>query len=830
VKPFVTTVLSPLMWLLLSCDGGAKPDAHDGRELSPAENPFGPDDPLWAEQPRRERPAAIAYSAQRGELYVALRGTESAPMREVAVVDADTLVTLARITVGPGPMGLALHPGGRHLVVANRFASYASIIDLERREVQQEVEVPFYTEAVAFSPDGEHAYLLNRWKDALLRWDVRDGEDGLEIESRDPLRQRDARVGIRVPANPRRVSVHAGGARVLVTSETEMTLTMLSTIDFAPVASYRPNSPVIDATVIGDFVYVLHIGGGSNHAPDSGFDGDRDGHPGDGTANVGFQDVQNEIDVLRFSDLELVHHYTTDTICCRDYRDVNPDKPDSGLELAQVDAWPPERVAFLPPKESWIVAGAMPERAVEVTRPDGKPALAVVFGGSSEVQTFDIDPSSGALTPRESAGTGLYRTGFGAMDAVAVDDGRRLVVVDRLSETLTAIDLSAPVDDASSSEVVGDVAGGQFPATDAELGEAFNTVTAAFTVDGDQTCVHCHRDGTPPGKPVSMPLLETPVWGARLIMSYRSAYDSRPWFVETGMDEENFFPVINEFDRKENFCCELSDSRIWSRYPTPEACVDDRELEGCNHVLSCEDDPPPECAARSYGVSSLTRDAHFEQAALAVLGRSESLGDSLFAERVVGDEIVRRPIKLGFTGITRALGIFLLARPRTLPNPNADEPTTLARRGAVIFASSEAGCAVCHPLPVGATARSTPVSEAPGPLTFPYLVTPNRRPDTGMDVDRVNEAFLGTFPEVQQTDGGLRMGVPTLRGGWDRSRFLHDGRAATLLEVLATPGHPALDEGQVGFNETDGQPNTHGGTSHLSKEELQALVAFLETL
>ncbi len=822
-----------MMGLLLLVAAGCDPKEEPAelpRELTPLENPFGPDDPLYAEQPHRDNPTAIVASPDGDVLYVALLGTESDPGREIAVVDAGTLETLRRVEVGPGPSGMALHPDGRFLVVANRFARYASIVDTRTHRVVQEVDVPYYTEQIAFTPDGRRAFLANRWKDSVLRWEVTADGGDIRIRNLDPLGSPDAQVGIAVPDNPRRLVVTPDGETLLVASESSLSLTAVDVDTSEIVARYSPNSPVVDVAVIGRFVYIAHIGGGTFHPPDDGFDGDEDGERGDGTANVGFQDLQNEIDVLALDDLSRVGRYTSDTICCRDFRDVDPDRPETGLELKPVDAWPPERAAFLPPRETWIVAGAMPERLVEVRRGDGTPALAAVFGGSSEVQTFDVDLEDGSLTPRETAEGGLYETGHGAIDAVAVGGGQRLVVVDKLGETLTAIDLAGAPGDPVEREVVGDVSGGAFPATDAELGEAFNTMTARFTVDGDQTCVHCHRDGSPIGRVVSMPLLERPEWGARLVMSYRNAYDSRPWFLEAGMDESNFFPVINEFARKENFCCEQSDPRVWSLYPSRDECVADESLEGCNHVLRCLDDPPPECEARPYGGPGLTRDQHFRAAAIRVFGDEQSIGDALYTERVAPDgSIERRPINLGFDGITRALGVFLLTQSRELPNPNRTAMTAEARLGEALYHSTQTGCATCHPLPIAATARATVVTQGTGPLSFPYVVSQLRSPE-GADVDRANPAFLGTFPDATQTEGGLRVGVTSLRGIWDRTRFLHNGRARSIRETIATPAHPALRPGEHGFNERNGQPDTHGGTSHLSAEELEALVAFVETL
>lgn len=794
--------------VLVGCDPAPERSVLP-RELQPVA-PLGPEHDFWTPQPHRDRPTAIVEAS--GRLFVALAGTETRPGHEVAVLDGETLALLDRIDVGLSPVGLAVHPRGRFVAVASRFASYVSIIDAERSRVVLEVPTPFYTEAIAFSPDGSRAVAANRWKDSILRWNVRVEGGDIDVERVDRLDDAHDRVGIPVPANPRRVR-YVDEHRVVVTSETALTVSLVDTERGEIVESSFINAPVTDALVVGEHVIVLHTGSGAGHPPDEGFDGDRDGSPGDGTANVTFQDVQNEIDVLDASDLSRLQRYTSDTICCRDYRDVDPDDPTRGTRLRPVDAWPPERVAFLPPRETWIVEGAMPERVVSFRREDGGDAIAVVFGGSSQVQTFDLT-SSGTLVPRT-----LHETGHGAIDALWQERDRRLLVVNRLGESLTVHHLDEP--EAPVEEVVvGDVSDGTFPATDAELGEAFNTMTALFSVDGDQTCVHCHRDGSPIAKPVSMPLLESPEWGVRNVMAYRGANDTRPWFVEAAMDEDNFFPVINELARRENFCCEQSDVLVWSSYPSHESCFAEPETPGCNHVLDCENDPPPECDARGYGGEALTRERHFRDAAQRIFGRDESFGDALYGERLGPDgEIIRVPIRLGFDGITRALGIFLLTDSRLLPNPNGATLNSRAIVGRALFSSPRTGCATCHPIEGGGAV----------PATFAYVVSPVAGP-AGLDADRVNPAFLGTFPEARQTSAGLRVGVPSLRGLWDRDVFLHHGLATTLREAIANPGHPALRPGETGFNERFGQPDSHGSTSTLSIDELDALVSFLESM
>jgi hypothetical protein len=312
-------------------------------------------------------------------------------------------------------------------------------------------------------------------------------------------------------------------------------------------------------------------------------------------------------------------------------------------------------------------------------------------------------------------------------------------------------------------------------------------------------------------------------------MAYRGAADTRPWFFESAMTESNFFPVINEFARKENFCCEQLDALVWSKYPSFDACSAEPTKEGCAHVLDCEAHPPPECATRSYGSPHATRNEHFLAGARALLGRDRTFGDALYQEIVADDGTsTKTGIPLDFDGVTRSLGLFLLQRPRLLPNPNAALDLASARRGRAIFESPSVGCASCHPLPLTTvTADFDPFGV---PLRFPPLVTPRRSP-AGADVDRVTPGFLQTFNTAQQDDGGIRFGVPQLRGIWDRApRFLHDGRARSLREALATPGHPALLPGETGYDETDGVLDTHGATSALDARELESLISFLETL
>lgn len=93
-------------------------------------------------------PTGLALDAAARLLYVAAQGTD-----RIGVLAADSLAVLARIEVGGtpgaavdtrakrGPRGLALHPSGAWLYVANRLSDTLTVIDTATRGVVAEVPV-----------------------------------------------------------------------------------------------------------------------------------------------------------------------------------------------------------------------------------------------------------------------------------------------------------------------------------------------------------------------------------------------------------------------------------------------------------------------------------------------------------------------------------------------------------------------------------------------------------------------------------------------------------------------------------------------------------------
>ncbi len=798
--------------LLAACASEPTPPA---RELPAYPNPFGPADPLWSAQPHRDKPLEVVVSPDGARAYVSLQGTEDDPGRHVAVVDVPGRRLVARVPVPAGPTGLALHPDGRWLVVLSRFADRASVIDTRTlRIVASPPTDPYASEAV-FTPDGGELWVTNRWRDTVTPWTV-DASD-FRVTAQGPA--------LSTGDNPRDVALSADGRRLAAAALTGLTVSLVDPAARREIRRIDVGAPPNGLAFAGDWLVVATLSAATHHPPLAGPDTDGDGRPGDGTPNVNFQDLQNEIAVFRAADGAPAHRYTSDTICCRDYRDVDPADAARHGDL-------------LPPRDTWIVGGALPEQVATAREADGAWSVYVTYAASDEVQRFTLDAPTGRLSP----GPVWPTTGHDPHGLAIAGD--TLLVAHHLSETLGFYDrhTGAP----QGEVVVGDLTAGPYPATDVEIGELFNEVTAPFTVDGDQACVMCHREGGNIAKAFSMPLTRYPGLGLRMTMAYRGAADTRPWFFEAAMDQTNFKPVINEFARVENFCC--SDYTLW-----PEGAPAD-----------CATNPPPACDAQNpssgdgFGAARgreafehprptphPTRDAFFLATARRVIGRAESFGDGLYFEDPITG--VRRPIPLDFDGLTRALGLFLLAQPRLPPNPNAPD-TAQARRGRALFESPATGCATCHPAP--SFAASTDVNPFGVPVRMRPVVTPMRDAD-GTNLDLFAGGFMDTFPTVEMETcdevcgaaacaedpdvcddvRDVRFGAPGLRGIWDRAaRFLHDGRARTLREVLCTPGHPALRPGETGYNERDGVVDAHGGTSHLTPAEIEDLIAYLLTL
>lgn len=154
--------------------------------------------------------------------------------------------------------------------------------------------------------------------------------------------------------------------------------------------------------------------------------------------------------------------------------------------------------------------------------------------------------------------------------------------------------------------------------------------------------------------------------------------------------------------------------------------------------------------------------------------------------------------KAGLSPGLDALAAYVSSLTRSRPSPyrNADGTLTAdAEAGRAIFLGAGTGCAVCHPPP-----RYTDSGPAPGPggsVPGGFLLH---------DVGTLNP---GSGRRLGDTLTGFD--TPTLLGVWEGGPYLHDGSAATLMDVIT-----ASNAG-----------DRHGHTSQLTAREKEQLVAFL---
>ena len=155
---------------------------------------------------------------------------------------------------------------------------------------------------------------------------------------------------------------------------------------------------------------------------------------------------------------------------------------------------------------------------------------------------------------------------------------------------------------------------------------------------------------------------------------------------------------------------------------------------------------------------------------------------------------------LGLPGAAeRALQTYLLDGLRAPPNRHrADASNAAARaRGAKLFFDPDIGCAGCHPPPSYTDGKQHIVATVPAAVGAPQ--------DTEVTMHCPPEALAGaSAPESFDT--------PSLRDVHLTAPYLHDGSAATLVDVLAR---------------TAGQM---GNTAAMTPAERADLVAFLQTL
>ncbi len=179
--------------------------------------------------------------------------------------------------------------------------------------------------------------------------------------------------------------------------------------------------------------------------------------------------------------------------------------------------------------------------------------------------------------------------------------------------------------------------------------------------------------------------------------------------------------------------------------------------------------------------------------------------------REVSRELIGREVS--FDQMVSNVAAFLVIEPRLLPSP-FDRTTPQVERGKALFERPDVGCSACHPAPTFASDQLFR-----GVTTIARYDLPRRDLDPDVSIKYIENARDGFF------------NANSLRGLWDRKGALfHDGRARTIRETILTPGHTCIKDGELAFNESNGQVDTNGGISHLTCDQIDDLVAYLKTI
>jgi hypothetical protein len=461
--------------------------------------------------------------------------------------------------------------------------------------------------------------------------------------------------------------------------------------------------------------------------------------------------------------------------------------------------------------------------------------------GSDQVQELKIDPSarepSDFLVPVR-----VYPTGLQPMGIAAGPHGK-VYVANLLGGSISILDTRS----GESREVVVDpsVLRIPVPSTNAERGEIV-VRAAAFSSDGDVSCFHCHQDDLNDGRPWGTHQVlaqeymaeqgdtsRRAIGGTMGVPQLRGLYGIQPLYFEgtfTAFEQprEAFVEQapVDDFFGPLPGVGDLSDVLAHARHP-PEGGL-----------------PLPPIPGDEMSTLLERRDELFKRQSMRYFGKAFTFLD---AQRFAGE--------------------WQINEPRLLPNP-FDPNSRSVRRGKALYELPQVGCVSCHPPPHFAKKDF----EDNRQQAFAPLVTLTARDGSSTLVgmyrlDIVNGLRRDLEPRALDRAEEVQGHFTSfgLRGLWDRPpTFLHNAMARTLHEVVATPGHPGLrrfkyepliggvperpGRKEVGFNMTwlftERSDNvklhmqagarlgfdTHGGTSHLTAQQVDDLVHFMEAI
>ncbi len=635
--------------------------------------------------------------------------------------------------------------------------------------------------------------------------------------------------GIAVGDKPRDLALSSDGRTLYVANTGSLDISVIDLQQQREMRRIFTRSPVNDLVWMEDRLILATLGVGSGHPkarhagresrsredPEAEFSLFRDHATGkplplaqqeplgpyddvDGTLQEKFRDITNDIVLLRAAADNVAAYRATE-----DFTRYTSDSFESlpGDKKGDVAA------------ELMKVVGAFPE---QIARDEDR--LFVTMSGTFQVQEWIVDLTA---APAERLQPGrLFTTGFKPAGIAFADHS--LIVANMLDESVSFIDLKTGRNDRLSLRRSAE----PFPANDFERGEFF-VQSSVFSVDQDQSCVHCHYRDTSDGKRWSVSQVmgqsrngEERTGGSREVPDIRVLFHKVPFFLEGILSMDEPLTMMMEHNPLVDF-----------QGVTPAGSFDD--------ILADEEESERYSGSADSIVVATGRTGEDLDVRLVDLIKRRETHFRQIAKRYLGEEYQ-------FRDFQKFIGAYQAGEPRLLPNPR-DKNDPMIVHGRELFHHPMVACASCHPAPAF-TDKSKVYNQN---KSFPPLVTaaPRDNVHTLISADRI-DALNGYVRYWDQKDKGrieTQEGffvAPSLRGLWARPpRLLHHGHAISLREVVCSPDHVALrrfpfarrdadrpERHERGLNELDGVPDTHGVTSHLSVWDIECLISFIQSI
>src|SRR5262249_45708134 len=163
-----------------------------------------------------DSPFGVAVHPSGALVYVANYGSDS-----VSVIDATTRMVIATVPVLDAPFGLAAHPDGSRVYVAHQFADAVTVIDTATNTVLGTIPVGSRPLGLAVNPAGTRLYVTNQGSASVS---VIDTGTNTVLTT------------VTVDNGPFGVAVNTAGTRVYVTNSSSQTLSVIDAATNAVIA------------------------------------------------------------------------------------------------------------------------------------------------------------------------------------------------------------------------------------------------------------------------------------------------------------------------------------------------------------------------------------------------------------------------------------------------------------------------------------------------------------------------------------------------------------------------------------------------------------------